>query len=261
MSTTYIFRDAETDNDVMLRALAGMYDPFSERRLREAGIAEDARCLVVAVGASGIARTIAGLAPRGEVIATDVDLRPCQRDPRVDLREHDVVTDPLPGMFDLIHVRLLLGHLPQRLDVLGKLVDALNPDGVLVVEEFEATWRTSVLAAPDPDEADRLFGAYHDAFQAALQDAGNRSKWSRRVHGAMLDLGLTECDTVGYTGTWAGGSHGCLLPWGTAGAIRQKLIDAGMSGADLDAFRQLLLVPELRVKGNLALSTVGRRRR
>ncbi|GAB3965956.1 class I SAM-dependent methyltransferase [Plantactinospora veratri] len=261
MSTTYIFRDAETDNDVMLRALAGMYDPFSERRLREAGISEDGRCLVVAVGASGIARTIAGLAPRGEVIATDVDLRPCQRDPRVDLREHNVVTDPLPGMFDLIHVRLLLGHLPQRIDVLGKLVDALNPQGVLVVEEFEATWRSSVLAAPDPDEADRLFGAYHDAFQAALQDAGNRAKWSRRVHGAMLELGLTECDTVGYSGTWAGGSHGCLLPWGTAGAIRQKLIDAGMSAADLDAFRELLLVPELRVKGNLALSTVGRRPR
>lgn len=259
MSTTYVFQDAETEADAMLRHLAGLYDPFSTRRLGSAGIARDARALVVAVGASTIASTVADLAPDGEVIATDIDPRHSPTDPRVELRKHNIVTDPLPGTFDLIHVRLLLGHLPQRLAVLGKLVDAVRPGGVLLVEEFEGSWSSSVLAAPDPDEADRLFGAYHDAFQAALRASGNDLSWSRRVHGALLDLGL-EAETEGFTSTWAGGTHGCLLPRATAGAIREKLVRAGMAPADVDAFRELLLDPRLRVKGNLALSTLGRRR-
>jgi SAM-dependent methyltransferase len=259
VSTTYVFKDAETEGGAMLRHLAGMYDPFSERRLADARVARDARCLVIAVGASSVAATLAGLAPDGEVIATDVDPTHGSADPRVDLRQHNVVTDPLPGTFDLIHARLLLGHLPQRIEVLGKLADALNPGGVLLIEEFEGSWSTSVLASPDPD-ADRLYGAYHDAFQGALRASGNDPAWSRRVHGAMLDLGL-EVDTVGHTGTWAGGTHGCLLPRATAGAIREKLVAAGMAETDIDGFRQLLLDPRLKVKGNLALSTLGRHRR
>jgi len=251
---------SETDNDAMHHHLAAMYDPFSRRRLADAHLPPDARCLVIAVGASTIATTLADLVPDGEIVATDRDPRRCPDDTRVDLRRHDIVSDPpLPGSWDLIHVRLLLGHLPQRLEVLGTLAGRLNPGGALIVEEFEGSWRHSVLATADP-EADRLFAAYHDAFAAVLTAAGNDLAWSRRVHDAMLRLGL-DTETQGYTRSWGGGTAGCLLPRATAGAIRNKLVEAGMSGADIDDFRELLLDPRLRIKGNLALSTLGRRPR
>ncbi|MFY1633656.1 class I SAM-dependent methyltransferase [Solwaraspora sp. WMMB335] len=257
----YLFHDtpdtACTDSEAMLQALAGMLDPFSRRQLRAVGVPPHARCLVVAVGASRIATTLGEMTPTGEVIATDIDLTPCRRHPRVALLRHDIVRDPLPdGHFDLIHVRLLLGHLPERHDVLARLGAALAPGGVLLVEEFEATWRSSVLAAPDIDEADRLFAAYHDAFQATLVTAGNDPAWGRRAHHAMRGLGL-HVDTSGWTGTWTGGSDGCLLPRATAAVIRDQLTTAGMTPADIDAFRDLLTDPGLVVKGNLALSHIG----
>jgi 2-polyprenyl-3-methyl-5-hydroxy-6-metoxy-1,4-benzoquinol methylase len=40
------------------------------------------------------------------------------------------------GRYDLIHARLVLSHLPQRRDVLARLVQALRPGGWLVVEDF-----------------------------------------------------------------------------------------------------------------------------
>ncbi|MDG4834846.1 class I SAM-dependent methyltransferase [Solwaraspora sp. WMMD1047] len=260
---TYLFHDAdqtERERTLMMRALAGMYDPFSRQQLRSLALPANARCLVVAVGASTIASTLAEMAPAGEVIATDIDLDPCHTDRRVQLIHHNIVTDPLPGggPYHLVHVRLLLGHLPQRHDVLATLADALAPGGVLIIEEFEPTWRTSVLTAPDLDEADRLFTAYHDAFHSALTASRNDPTWGRRVHHAMRNLGL-DTTTTGHTATWTGGSHGCLLPHAAAAVLRRKLINAGMPPADIDAFRDLLTNPELAVKGNLALSTIGRR--
>ncbi|QOC93982.1 hypothetical protein [Micromonospora craniellae] len=153
-----------------------------------------------------------------------------------------------------------LGHLParEREATLDRLVDALAPEGLLVVEEFEPTWQTAVLSAPDLDEADHLFNAYHQAFQAALAGSGNDPRWGRHAHHALRSRGLTV-DTEGTTRTWTGGSPACLLPHATAAVIRDRLIAAGMPGPDIDAFRQLLLDPDLIVKSNLALSHIGRR--
>ena len=258
MTNTYVFDNTETDGDAMHHHLAAMYDPFTTRRLGHVGVARNARCLAIAVGASTIASVLADLAPDGLVVATDTNPHRCPPDPRVDLRNHDVVTDPLPsGPWDLIWVRLLLGHLDQRHEILRALAAALSPGGVLLVEEFEGSWRNSVLSSPSPD-ADRLFAAYHDAFATVLTTAGNDLTWSRRVHHAMLQLGL-DTDTQGHTNTWAGGTPGALLPHTTAGAIRPKLIQAGMTATDIDAFRQLLLNPQLKILGNHALSTSGRR--
>jgi trans-aconitate methyltransferase len=50
---------------------------------------------------------------------------------------HDVTTDAIPSArYDLIHARLVLSHLPQRGDVMQRLVQALRPGGWLVIEDF-----------------------------------------------------------------------------------------------------------------------------
>jgi SAM-dependent methyltransferase len=52
---------------------------------------------------------------------------------------HDVATDmPIPGApFDLVHARLLLFHLPERVAVLARLWDAVAPGGYLVVQDYD----------------------------------------------------------------------------------------------------------------------------
>jgi SAM-dependent methyltransferase len=62
------------------------------------------------------------------------------------VRRHDIATDPLPeAAFDLVHARLVLGHLPEREKALGHMVAALNPRGWLLVEDFDA-----LSIRPDP---------------------------------------------------------------------------------------------------------------
>lgn len=267
MTTTpaYVFAAAPTDPDaeraksVMMRALAAMYDPYSIARLGDVGIPVDARCLVLGVGASRIAAHFADEAPDGEVVATDIDHAYTVRDPRVRLLTHDLVADPLPeGQWDVIHARLLLGHLRKREAILATLAGALNDNGILVVEEFAGTWGLSVLNACDFDEADRLYSAYGKAFRAVLAAQGVDLSWSRRVHKRMHALGL-NVDTQGLTDTWAGCSPGTLLPWASTVLLRGKLVKHGMPAEDVDAFRALLTNPDLRVLGNLPLSTIGRR--
>jgi len=71
--------------------------------------------LPVGAGAGSVARWLADVVgPGGEVVATDVStihLDGFER-PNLEVREHDILVDPLPeGRFDLIHARLLVEHL------------------------------------------------------------------------------------------------------------------------------------------------------
>ena len=54
-------------------------------------------------------------------------------------QSHDLTADaPIPGApFDLVYARLLLFHLPQRVDVLARLWEAVAPGGHLLVQDFD----------------------------------------------------------------------------------------------------------------------------
>jgi hypothetical protein len=168
-----------------------------------------------------------------------------------------VVTDPLPeGPFDVIHVRAVLQHLPQRREVLAKLAGALRPGGALVVEELEAGWSRAVLATPDPG-AYAIFAEYERALTQVLVSAGNDQTWNRMKHQAMLDLGLDGVETQGWQGSFPGGTGVCLLAYSGSHELHDRLVEAGMTLEDLEHLRRLALDPRLVLRGIHMLSTVG----
>ena len=74
------------------------------------------------------------------MLAVDLDTRWFHHDhsPQLEVCQLDVVAGPIPeGPYDLIHERLVLQHIPARLDVLDQLVARLAPGGWLVVEDFD----------------------------------------------------------------------------------------------------------------------------
>ena len=78
-------------------------------------------CLEVGGVSSAVAAWMADrVGPSGSVLVTDIDPRFMERSvyrrpPHLELRRHDIGTDPLPERaFDLIHARLVLMHVPQR---------------------------------------------------------------------------------------------------------------------------------------------------
>lgn len=261
----YVFADDRTrgagQHGALVGDLAAMLDPFTTRRLDQAPIPSAARCLEVGAGAGSIAGWLADRVDgAGEVVATDIDPSHVRSHRRVRTVLHNIATDPLEplGRFDLIHARLVLGHLANRHDVLAKLAGALNPGGVLAVEEFTASWDRCVMQAPDPD-AHRLFGEYHAALLTVLRASGVDVGWGQRLHGAMCQAGLTDVDTELWARAWHGGEPGCELPYHASGQLWPRLVEAGMSEPDLDRLRELLRDPRLVIYGNLAVSTIGRR--
>ena len=259
-ASPYAFNNDEPTASGLLDALVQMLDEFTTVRLRQAGLAAGQRCLEVGAGAGTIAAFLADeVGPDGEVIATDIKPQHVAAHPGVTVLQHNITADPLPeGKFDVIHARAVLQHLPQRNEVLAKLADALSPGGVLVIEELEARWSTSVLAATDP-RANDVLAAYEVALTQVLRDSGNDPTWCRRVHAAMRDIGLTDVDTEGWQRSWSGGTGVCLLAYKGSTELHDKLVAAGMTADDLEALRRLALDPATVMRGMLLLSTTGRK--
>ena len=91
------------------------------------------------------------------------DLDHLARRPNVEVRQHDIVAEPIgDASFDLVHTRLVIEHLPAPERLLEMLAKATRPGGLLVVE------CTDMLATAAADQSDP------------------RSRSVRRVHGDVI---------------------------------------------------------------------------
>ena len=156
----------------------------------------------------------------GRVFALDLNPRIEFSHPQLSVIQADLTTDELPGDLDLVHARLTLGHIPERLHVLTRLSYTLAPGGTLLVEDWWASNTDMVMHARSPEDV----RAYH-RFQHTLGrlfDAGGTDRtWARHIHGAMMAAGLTDVSTVIHATAWTGRSPGAQpghidLAWSSA---------------------------------------------
>jgi SAM-dependent methyltransferase len=194
------------------------------------------------------------------VLATDIN--PSRLDPgesRVTVRQHDIVTDPLPdGEFDLVHARLVLLHLPDRHLVLDRLLGTLKPGGVLLLDEFDCSY-LPLLAAPDK-AAEELFAAVSGGVHGLIDDLGGDCAWGRHALGAMRRAGFVDCASTGYCESWRGGSPGARLHQANAVQVRDQLLAKGIvTEQEFADFLALIEDPELVMNSYLMMSSWGRR--
>ncbi|WNM40161.1 methyltransferase domain-containing protein [Micromonospora halotolerans] len=258
--TDYAFDNGAPDAVPQMRALESFLDPITARRIAPPVLAPDGVCWEVGAGGGSVARSLARAVGRGgRVLATDLDTAHLTPAGNLDVRRHDVRTEPPPGdAFDLIHARLVLLHLPERRRVLASLAGALAPGGWLVVEEFDCTAPLRVLAAPS-DDAAKLFAQVTDAMLDILQNHGADLAWAQDVHGELVAAGLVEVDTVVHAQSWPGGSLGASLYGTNSRQLEPELLDAGLSPGQMEAFRRLLRDPGFAVMSYQFVSTRGRR--
>jgi len=141
----YVFDHALELEQQRLGKLSEWLDPGTKRLLDQIGAGPGWRVLEVGAGAGSIVRELSDrVGPTGSVLATDLDLKFLEtlELPNVELQKHDILNDPLPSeVFDLVHARLLLMHLPQREDALKRMVAAAKPGGWIFIEDMEfLTW-------------------------------------------------------------------------------------------------------------------------
>jgi SAM-dependent methyltransferase len=195
-------REQERWSDVMpatdaemrrLRVLAATFDDNTIGHLRALGVGEGWRCLEIGAGEGSIARWLARQVGGGAVVATDINtgfLTGLDMG-NVEIVRHDISVDPRPGdPFDLIHVRNVLLHLPDRDQVLDRLVSWLKPGGWLLVEESYMAPQM----ATSPVQS-RFYAAIEAVLAARI---GTDYRWPLTLPGPLRARGLIWTGASAY---------------------------------------------------------------
>jgi trans-aconitate methyltransferase len=185
-----------------LEMLEAGCDPFTAQHLDKVGVGPGWRCLEVGAGAGSVVRMLCDrVGAEGRVLAVDLEpaLLADLSAPNLEVRRVDVVVDELPeAAFDLVHTRAVLVHIPQRDELIPRLVRSLRPGGILLLEEPDLT---EALAA---DEA--VFRPSLAAMYRPLFDAGLDVFWPATMADRLEAAGLVGVNTLRELMTFTGGS-------------------------------------------------------
>lgn len=186
-----------------LASLEAACDPVTQEHLDQVGVGAGWHCLEVGAGGGSVVRMLCDrVGPDGRVLAVDLEtaLLADLELPNLEVRRFDVVIDELPeAAFDLVHTRAVLMHIPQREDVIPRLVRALRPGGYLLLEEMDMTplW-----------EAQDLLTRTMDAMYRPLLDAGSPIAlfWAGTLPELLAPAGLVDVGSHRARMTFTGGS-------------------------------------------------------
>ena len=253
--TGYLFDNGWEHAQRRLRSLERVYDAGTTRRLDALEVGTGWRCLEVGAGGGSITRWLCSrVQPSGRVLAVDLDTRFVSdiRAANLDVIRLDVIADDLPhDAYDLVHTRALLAHLPQRAEVLAKLVAALAPGGRLLIEE--PYWEASTALASG------LHEAMMSRAETAITQAGFDGTWARDLPHLLHEAGLTNVGAETEVPLSAGGSPGAELIQLTGRQIRAEMLAAGATAAELDEWDAALDRPTEWFCGCALVAAWGRR--
>jgi len=253
----YAFAGAEHELERRrLALLEECCDPVTFGQLDAVGVSAGWRCLDVGAGAGSVTRWLSErVGERGQVVAADLNPRFLDDVPaNVEVRRFDVTSDELePGSFDLVHVRLLLMHLPDPAAALRRMVGALKPGGWLLTTEGD--W--GVVAFGGPADAPWATARLHELF-ARHEPLGRRPYFGRGLPALVAALGLDD-----LTGEIAGpmglpGTAALELYRATVEGLRGINRAVGATDAELDRIATVLDAPGATCSGVLLVCVRGR---
>lgn len=226
--------------------LEALYDGVTTAQLdHQIGVREGWRCWEVGCGSGSVATWLAGrVGQLGQVFATDLDTHLVSLPARslCTVLEHDVVTDPPPGInLDLVHVRLVASHLPSTVwpATLAKLIDCLTPGGWLVIEELDPLFRYQPAGLPTD-----LVNVVGDAFTRVLASRGGNPHLGGALHGQLRAHRLANVAAHGYVHTGTGRSVVAQLMYANVLQMTPQLEREGITGEQIDDYLDAMNDPD-----------------
>ena len=256
-SERYGVSDDEADIErVRLAMLAESLDPGTFRLLDRVGVEPGMHVLEVGAGTGSVSAWLADrVGSDGRVMSTDIDLRfHAEMPSNVIVRQHDAARDRLPAAhFHLVHARAVIQHIPERIEVLGRLVEAMRPGGAMVVEDGAmAEFIEQVL--PEP------LGSIHRTVAGAASQQWRDPNAGVRVLGWMRELGLEDLDVIGRVRIMR--PHQASGEWWLLALERAvpRLIGAGVvSESDAATALEQAREPGFALIGPTSIATIGRK--
>ena len=258
----YLMNNEHPETAGRFEGLERTLDPITIGHLSRVGVGPGARCLEIGCGGGSIARWLASrVGTEGHVLAVDLDTRWFGHDgsPQLEVRQLDLVSGPIPeGPWDLVHERLVLQHVPARLDVLDQLVARLAPGGWLVLEDFDTgEVRTTDRAGPDHELIVRMASG----FNRLLAERDGANDFAADAWRHLRRRGLVETGASGHVVFDCGGTGFTQVMAANARQVRDGLVRLGIDAKDIDRFLEMLEDPDTIVGTSVLISAWGRRPR
>jgi SAM-dependent methyltransferase len=205
----YIYDNAWARARERLTAVEARHDPATIRNLEGLGVEPGWHCLEVGAGAGSIADWLCTrVGPRGHVVAIDIDTRFVERfdHPNLEVRVQDVGQKGAleSGVYDLVHARLVLEHVPARVDALSNMVKALKPGGWILLEELDHVTLQPALSVDAQHQT--VWQQFRKAYRRLMQQRGGDLDYGRRMFGLLSEHGLTNVSACGRARVDHGGT-------------------------------------------------------
>lgn len=195
----YLLDNRQSEAGARLAALGALFDHWTIDHAERLGVGPGWRVWEVGAGGPSVPAWFAGrVGPGGYVLATDIDTSWLDGDHPFETQVHDIGADPAPPpSFDLVHARLVLVHVHDRLRALATMVGALAPGGWLLVEDADpASQPLACLEVHGPQE--ELANRLKAAFRTLLAGRGVDLAFGRRLPGLLRGAGLVDVAADAY---------------------------------------------------------------
>jgi SAM-dependent methyltransferase len=229
-----------------LRMQARVWEVATGRLLDQVGLGPGASCLDAGCGPGETMRAMAErVGPAGRVLGIDAD--PVLGAMTL-ARLHDAghvhcsfqaqdltAAEPIPGApFDLVYARLLLFHLPQRVEVLARLWDAVAAGGHLLVQDYDLR---GISTLPQLDWMGEVLRVFSGAFGAVGADVSAGA----RLPQLFAQAGVGTPDGTDVAGRIEPLAAGRILMEGSFRSVLPTAIAHGVT-TEADAAAALALI-------------------
>ena len=191
-----------------LEVLARVMWPTTSRILEQAGLAAGMTCVDVGCGGGDVTLQLATLiGPQGRVVGLDMDETKLEmarqaanqlRLANVQFRRMNMENWIEVAQYDCIYCRFLLTHLSDPLRLLGQMLRAVRPCGMVVIEDIDFGGYFC-----HPPCAD--FDAYVRLYRAAAARQGADADIGPKLYGMLLDAGWRNVEINVVQPTFASG--------------------------------------------------------
>ena len=260
MNTGYAYDHAWQQERMRLAGLETALDPGTRDHLTRLGVGPGFCCLEVGAGGGSVALWLAEqVVPGGVVVATDLETdflaAEAKTHPSLEVLRHDVMADVLPTGFDLVHARWLIEWLPDKHLALERMVAALRPGGVILIEEPDFV---TIYEAAEPAALRRVVVAAMHHLEATTPV---EVEYGRRALGDLLALGLVNVESEGRCPIVRGGhplaAHFLRF---TLEKFREPLVAGGkVTAVDFAEALAALVDPAATVVAPMTVAAWGRR--
>lgn len=200
--TDYVLPHGLKGEQDRLGLMSALLDPFEIAQIARLGVGPGWRCLELGCGNGSISLSLAQrVAPTGNVVASDIDLRYISGlcAPGLEVRHIDITQDGIEeNVYDFVVARALLHHLPDARAALERMVKALKPGGVLL--SIEPDMLPCTVTLPDSMQA------FWQGWLRWSAEAGIDYFVGRKIPAWLDSIGLEHIAAEGSTAQFNGGS-------------------------------------------------------